>query len=86
MEKTNAWKSLAIYWLASFLIALILMAYQSRGPDEMIANTLVVWFIPAIIAFVLRNQNTVRRRYLGPTVWLILIVALMLIGRGVIRI
>ena len=82
----GVWQNLSLYWVASFLIALLAMAYASRGPDEMIANAIIVWFIPALIAFFLRNQATLRRRYLGPVVWLSILTALMLIGRGTIKV
>jgi hypothetical protein len=86
MPSGATWRNLVFYWAATFFIALLTMAYGSFGPEQMIVDAIIVWFPPALIALALRKQKTARRRYLGPLVWLTIMIVLMSIGRGTIPI
>jgi len=71
--------NLTVYLLSTYVLTLLLMAYSSRGPDEMIVNSLIVWTLPALLAVALRS-NTGYRPYLWPTILLVAMNYFMILG------
>lgn len=76
----------AVFILAIGLIALITMAFSSRGPEEMIVNAIIVTFVPAALAFINRQKPRPLAQFLGPSVIFVALTFFMLVGKGVIPI
>lgn len=72
--------TLPLYLVGSFLVAILGMAFMSRGPEDMIVSAFVVWVIPASFASALRKKPTWLSRYGWPTLTLIVMLFLMYMG------
>jgi len=75
---------LALYLISSFLVAILCMAFVARGPDEMIVNALIIWFMPAFLAFAVRNKDSVAGRYALPAIAQAIVTFFMLNGMSTI--
>ncbi|MBY6219011.1 hypothetical protein [Qipengyuania aquimaris] len=71
---------LSLFLVASLLVSIVVMAFAADGPDQMIVNALICWLPAAIYAFAARNYKTWIAQYVGPSIALALMLAIMLNG------
>ncbi len=55
--------SLLVFLLGTLISTILFVLFDSRGPEEVIGATLVLWLLPALMAVAARKEPTAIRRY-----------------------